>query len=270
MPATRGLVRETLRGERGPISVLFLLLVMLATTAAVVFVERASRRIPIQYASRVRGRRVMRGSATYLPLKVNTGGVIPVIFASSLLALPMTAITWLYSRWPNSFLGFLQRQLDYNMPLYDLLYLALIIAFCFFYTSIIFNPVDTAENMKRVGGFIPGVRPGKQTAQYIDRVLTRLTFCGAIYLGLISLIPIFLISGLPLNRIEPARVGEFFEAVVPPAILNGAGVTFFFGGTSLLIVVGVAMDFVQQIESQLVMRHYDGFLKGTRIKGRRG
>ncbi len=270
LPATIGLLQETLRGQRSIITVILLLLVMLATTAAVVFVERATRRIPIQYASRVRGRRVMKGSATYLPLKVNTGGVIPVIFASSLLALPMTLLQVAYERWPSDAVGFMYRQIQYNMPLHDLIYVVLIIAFCFFYTSIIFNPVDTAENMKRVGGFIPGKRPGRQTAEYIDRVLTRLTFCGSIYLAVVSLLPIFLISGFPLDQLEPASIGEFFSAVVPRWLLDGLKVQFYFGGTSLLIIVGVAMDFVQQIESQLVMRHYDGFLKGTRLKGRRG
>ncbi|UCF68404.1 MAG: preprotein translocase subunit SecY [Acidobacteriota bacterium] len=269
LPAVAGLIRELFSGERGLFTAIGLVLVMIATTAAVVFVERAQRRIPIQYASRVRGRRMMRGTATFLPLKVNTGGVIPVIFASSLLALPMTMVQLLYQNFTNPFLGALSRQLQYNMPLWDLAYLLLIIAFCFFYTSIIFNPLDTAENMKRVGGFIPGVRPGKQTAQYIDTVLTRLTFAGAIYLGAVSLLPIFLISGFPLHLIEPAAIGEFFDGWVPRFIKEGLRVQFYFGGTSLLIVVGVAMDTVQQIESQLVMRHYDGFLKGTRIRGRR-
>ena len=187
----------------------------------------------------------------------------------------MTILGVVYQRFQTSdafgpFLGALNRQMQYNMPLYDLIYVLLIIGFCFFYTSIIFNPLDTAENMKRVGGFIPGVRPGKHTAEYIDRVLTRLTFSGSIYLAAVSMLPIFLISGFPLHLIEPAQIGEFFEAVVPRRVLEGLNVQFYFGGTSLLIVVGVAMDFVQQIESQLVMRHYDGFLKGTRIKGRRG
>ncbi|MDQ7007007.1 MAG: preprotein translocase subunit SecY [Acidobacteriota bacterium] len=266
---TRAMVQELLRGERSIIVAVLLLLVMVAVVAAVVFIERAQRRIPIQYASRVRGRRMMRGTATFLPLKVNTGGVIPVIFASSLLALPQTLITALYQRFPNPVFGMLNRQLNYNMPLWDLLYIVLIVLFCFFYTSIIFNPMDTADNMKRVGGFIPGVRPGKQTANYIDTVLTRLTFAGAIYLSAISLLPIFLISGIPLHLLEPAAIGEFFERMVPGFVLNGMNVKFYFGGTSLLIVVGVAMDTVQQIESQLVMRHYDGFLKGTRLRGRR-
>ncbi len=268
--AVRSFGGELLRNERSLIVAAGLLIVMVLTVAGVVFVERAQRRIPIQYASRVRGRKVMRGAATFLPLKVNTGGVIPVIFASSLLALPQTLVKLAYSSQGWAWLGVLNRQLVNQMPLWDLVYLGLIILFCFFYTSIIFNPADTAENMKRVGGFIPGVRPGKHTSDYIDRVLTRLTFAGAIYLGAISLVPIFLISGIPLHQLEPAALGEFFNGFVPGFILNGMGITFYFGGTSLLIVVGVAMDTVQQIESQLVMRHYDGFLKGTRMKSRRG
>lgn len=270
LPAIVSTIQELLRGDRHLFQIILLSLVMAAVVAAVVFVERAQRRIPIQYASQVRGRRVMRGAATFLPLRVNTAGVIPVIFASSLLALPQALFEWLYRTWQNPFLGALNRQLGYNMPLWDLLYVGLILFFCFFYTSIIFNPMDTAENMKRYGGFIPGVRPGKKTAEYIDTVLTRLTFAGAIYLSVISLIPIFLISGFPLHLIEPAAIGNFFNQYVPRFVLDGLGIQFYFGGTSLLIVVGVAMDTVQQIESQLVMRHYDGFLKKTRIKGRRG
>ncbi len=266
--ATFGLISEALNDQRGIISILGLLAVMVATVMGVVFVERAQRRIPIQYASRVRGRRVMRGNATFLPLKVNTSGVIPVIFASSLLSLPMMMIGFLTERWPS--LSVLQNQFNYNMPLWDVGYVALILFFCFFYTSIIFNPADTAENMKKVGGFVPGVRPGKHTAQYIDDVLTRLTFAGALYLALISMIPIFLLSGIPLHLIWPPAVGDFFGSWVPRFILDGMRVNFFFGGTSLLIVVGVSMDLVSQIESQLVMRHYDGFLKGTRMRGRRG
>ncbi len=262
--------REVVAGERGLIPMLVLGAVMLAVIAAVVFVERAQRRIPIQYASRVQGRRQMRGQSTFLPLRVNTSGVIPVIFATSLMVIPVSIVRALYARWPAGFLGVLDRQLAYHMPWYSLSVFALILFFCFFYTAIIFNPVDTAENMKRVGGFIPGVRPGKQTAQYIDNVLTRLTFAGAIYLGLIWVLPNFLMYGFQLHNLEPAAVGNFFRAFMPTLLLEGLAVQFYFGGTSLLIVVGVAMDTVQQIESQLVMRHYDGFLKGTRIKGRRG
>jgi preprotein translocase subunit SecY len=178
-------------------------------------------------------------------------------------------IQFLHSRWPASALGLLDRQLAYHMPYYNLTVFAMIVFFCFFYTAIIFNPLDTAENMKRVGGFIPGVRPGKQTAEYIDNVLTRLTFAGAIYLGLIWILPNFLMYGFPLHQLEPAALGGFFEKYVPALLLNGLAVKFYFGGTSLLIVIGVGMDTIQQIESQLVMRHYDGFLKKTRIRGRR-
>ncbi len=267
--ALAGTVKEILQGQRGLLPMVVLVVVMVAVIAAVVFVERAQRRIPIQYASRVQGRRVMRGQATFLPLRVNTSGVIPVIFATSLMVLPVTLIRMAYQSYPASFLGFLDRQLAYHMPYYNLAVFLLILGFCFFYTAIIFNPIDTAENMKRVGGFIPGVRPGKQTAQYIDNVLTRLTFAGAIYLGLIWVLPNFLMYGFQLHNLEPARIGQFFQSVFPPLLLEGLAVKFYFGGTSLLIVVGVAMDTVQQIESQLVMRHYDGFLKKTRIKGRR-
>ena len=236
--------------------------------AAIVLVERAQRKIPIQYARRVVGRRVYGGASTYLPLRVNTAGVIPVIFASSVLAIPQTFatipaladVTWVQN---------LLRQMDYSTPLYNLFYFGMIVFFCFFYVSIIFNPMDQADNMKKYGGFIPGIRPGKKTAEYIDRILTRLTFAGAIYLGLISLLPVFLISGVRVQTL-PWGIGETLDNFLPAFITSGLGVKFFFGGTSLLIVVGVAMDTVQQIESQLIMRHYEGFMKGARIRGRRG
>jgi preprotein translocase subunit SecY len=238
---------------------------MVFVVAAVVFVERAQRKIPIQYARRVVGRRVYGGTSTYLPLRVNTAGVIPVIFASSMLAIPQTIGTWFTDvGWVQS----IMRQLDYAAPLYLFLYLALIIFFCFFYVSIIFNPMDQADNMKKYGGFIPGIRPGKRTAEYIDKILTRLTFGGSIYLGLVSLLPLVLISGLRLQTLPV--VGPTLEEWLPSMVTQGLNVKFFFGGTALLIVVGVAMDTVQQIESQLIMRHYEGFLKGTRIRGRRG
>ncbi len=270
LPSVMNTVQELMNGQIGLLTIAVILAVMVAVTAAVVFVERGQRRIPIQYASRVQGRRMMRGTQTYLPLRVNTAGVIPVIFASSLLALPMGLFSWASSIWPDAnWLRVANEQLQWRMPLYDIAYVLLIIFFCFFYTSIVFNPMDTAENMKRVGGFIPGVRPGKSTAQYIDSVLTKLTTSGAIYLALISILPIFLLSGVPLDKLRPAAMGEFFARVLPNWVLNGTGIQFYFGGTSLLIVIGVAMDTIQQIESQLVMRHYDGFLKGTRIKGRR-
>ena len=260
---------EDLRtGTLGAFSVLILAALMVAVIAAVVYVERAQRKIPIQYARRVVGRRVYGGASTYLPLRVNTAGVIPVIFASSMLAIPQT----IGSIGALREVGWIQdtlRQLDYSAPLYNLLYLVLIVFFCFFYVSIIFNPMDQADNMKKYGGFIPGIRPGKRTAEYIDRILTRLTFGGAVYLGLISLLPIFLMSGIRFQTL-PEPVGPWLDSVLPAIVTQGLNVKFFFGGTSLLIVVGVAMDTVQQIESQLIMRHYEGFMKGTRIRGRRG
>ncbi len=248
------------------IAVIGLVIMMVAVVAAIVFVERAQRKIPIQYARRVVGRRVYGGASTYLPLRVNTGGVIPVIFASSMLAIPQT-----FAQIPGlrdyEWFQAMMRSIDYSTMMYNLLYFTLIIFFAFFYVSIIFNPVDQADNMKRYGGFIPGIRPGKKTAEYIDRILTRLTFGGAIYLGLISLLPIVLISGFRIQTLP--FVGQYLEGLFPQFITQGLNVKFYFGGTSLLIVVGVAMDTVQQIESQLIMRHYEGFMKGTRLRGRR-
>jgi preprotein translocase subunit SecY len=251
----------------GPITIALLIAVMVAVVAAVVFVERAQRKIPIQYARRVVGRRVYGGASTYLPLRVNTGGVIPVIFASSMLAIPQTigSIAWFKD------IGWIQdllHQLSYSAPLYNLSYILGIIFFSFFYVSIIFNPMDQADNMKKYGGFIPGIRPGKKTAEYIDEILTRLTFGGAVYLAAISVLPVLLISGLQVQQLP--WIGSALDAVLPKFLTEGLNVKFYFGGTSLLIVVGVAMDTVQQIESQLIMRHYEGFMKGTRMRGRRG
>jgi preprotein translocase subunit SecY len=265
--AVANTIQDMRTGQLSPISVLVLVAVMVAVVGAIVFVERAQRKIPIQYARRVVGRRVYGGTSTYLPLRVNTGGVIPVIFASSMLAIPQTIGTigvLAETQWVQNIL----RQLNYSAPLYDLLYFSLIIFFCFFYVSIIFNPMDQADNMKKYGGFIPGIRPGKRTAEYIDRILTRLTFGGAIYLGLVSLLPLVLISGFQVQMLP--WIGPSLEKYIPSLLTQGLNVKFFFGGTALLIVVGVAMDTVQQIESQLIMRHYEGFLKGTRIRGRRG
>jgi preprotein translocase subunit SecY len=160
------------------------------------------------------------------------------------------------------------QQLAYGMPLYNLLYVTGIIFFAYFYTAIIFNPDDVAENMRKYGGFVPGIRPGKRTAEYIDTILTRITLVGAIYLALIAILPEFLITGFKVAPIP--FIGERLDAVLPEWFTQGMNVTFYFGGTSLLIIVGVAMDTVQQVESQLIMRHYDGFMKKTRIRGRRG
>jgi preprotein translocase subunit SecY len=254
-------------GTLNILSLVFLGVLMVAVVAGIVFVERAQRRIPINYARRVVGRRVFGGASTYLPLRVNTAGVIPVIFASSMLAIPQTFGQ--FAMFQD--VGWIQEtlhQLQYSAPVYNLLYFALIIFFSFFYVSIIFNPQDQADNMKKYGGFIPGIRPGKSTAQYLDRILTRLTFGGAVYLGLISILPVFLISGLRLDMLP--GIGPTMGEILPQIVNQGLNVKFYFGGTSLLIVVGVAMDTVQQIESQLIMRHYEGFMKGTRIRGRRG
>ncbi|MDD5544052.1 MAG: preprotein translocase subunit SecY [Acidobacteriia bacterium] len=246
--------------------VLILLVVMLGVVVAIVFMERGQRRIPVQYAKRVIGRRMMGGQSTHLPLRVNSGGVIPVIFASSILSFPSTFA--LFSR-ENRFLKGIGEALRWGEPLYTLLYVVAIIVFTFFYVSIIFNPTEVADNMRKYGGFVPGIRPGKNTADYIDTILTRITFVGAIYLAIVAVIPEFMISGIHLNHLP--LVGAWFDAHTPELILRGLNVNFYFGGTSLLIVVGVAMDTVQQVESQLIMRHYDGFLKGagTRIRGRR-
>ena len=252
-------------GQISLLRIVFLLLMMAAVVAAIIFVERGHRRITVQYAKRVVGRRQYGGSSTHIPLKVNTGGVIPVIFASSILAFPATLATMFESgSWGRT----VTDQLGYNMPLYNLLYVVGIIFFAYFYTAIIFNPDDVAENMRKYGGFIPGIRPGKRTAEYIDTILSRITLVGAVYLAIVALIPTFLISGIRLAPIP--FVGEQLEALLPQWVTTGVGVTFFFGGTSLLIVVGVAMDTVNQVESQLIMRHYDGFMKKTRIRGRRG
>jgi preprotein translocase subunit SecY len=250
-------------GQMGLIRVLVLMVLMALVVGAIVFVERGHRRVTVQYAKRVVGRRMYGGSSTHIPLKVNTGGVIPVIFASSILAFPATIAQAIPGKWSET----LVYQLGFGMPLYNLLYVVGIIFFTYFYTAIIFNPDDVAENMRKYGGFVPGIRPGKRTAEYIDTILTRITLAGAIYLAMIALLPNFLMSGF---RVAPIPfIGDWLDANLPKVITEGMNVQFFFGGTSLLIVVGVAMDTVQQVESQLIMRHYDGFMKKSRIRGRR-
>ena len=258
-------VEQMRLGQLGIVQVVILVVLMIMVVGAIIFVERGHRRVTVQYAKRVVGRRMYGGSSTHIPLKVNTGGVIPVIFASSILAFPLT----MKAMFPQG--SFFQRaidQIDYGMPLHNLLYLVGIIFFCYFYTAIIFNPDDVAENMRKYGGFIPGIRPGKRTAEYIDTILTRITLVGAIYLAIVALLPQFLISGFKVAPIP--FIGETLDRYIPQFITQGMGVQFYFGGTSLLIIVGVAMDTVQQVESQLIMRHYDGFMKKTRIRGRRG
>ena len=252
-------------GQIGLLTMAILVVVMVGVIAAIIYVERGHRRITVQYAKRVVGRRQYGGSSTHIPLKVNTGGVIPVIFASSILTFPQT-FAGLAA--PGGWLDAAIRQIAYGMPLYNLLYVLGIVFFAYFYTAIIFNPDDVSENMRKYGGFIPGIRPGKRTAEYIDAILARITLVGAIYLAVVAILPQFLLTGFKVAPIP--FIGPALDAALPRFVTQGLNVQFFFGGTSLLIVVGVAMDTVNQVESQLIMRHYDGFMKKTRIRGRRG
>jgi preprotein translocase subunit SecY len=245
-------------------AIVMLLVLMMAVVAFIVYVERSERRIPVQYAKRVVGRKVMGGQSTHLPLRVNAGGVMPVIFASSILALPQMLGTPFHN---NKVIGPILDWLRWGEPLYATLYATGIIFFAYFYISIVFNPNEVADNMRKWGGFIPGIRPGKRTADFINDVLTRITLVGALYLVIISLIPEWMITGIKLNHLW--LVGRYLESL-PTWVTNGLGVNFYFGGTSTLIVVGVAMDTVTQIEAQLIMRHYDGFTpRSGRIRGRR-
>jgi preprotein translocase subunit SecY len=252
-------------GQMGLIRLVLLLLMMVVVVAAIIFMERGQRRVTVQYAKRLVGRRMYGGSSTHIPLKVNTGGVIPVIFASSILAFPMTFAGMFQT---GTFARRVMDQVAYGMPLYNLLYVVGIIFFAYFYTAIIFNPDDVAENMRKYGGFVPGIRPGKRTAEHIDQILARVTLAGAVYLAVIALLPELLLQGFKVAPIP--FIGPRLDAMLPRFITEGMNVRFYFGGTSLLIIVGVAMDTVQQVESQLIMRHYDGFMKKTRIRGRRG
>ncbi|HLG18996.1 MAG TPA: preprotein translocase subunit SecY [Bdellovibrionota bacterium] len=238
---TVGMIRE---GEMQPLGFLMLLVLMLAVVYAIIFFEQAQRRVPVQYAKRIVGRRMYQGQGTYFPIKLNSAGVIPPIFASSLLVFPATISSWA----PGS-TGWIHRitdQLNYGGWLYNSLYVALIVFFCYFYTAIQLNPDDVAENMKKYGGYVPGIRPGKTTAEYIERVVERLTLIGALYISAVCVLPMLL--------------------------KTEGGVSFYFGGTSLLIVVGVALDTVAQIEAHLLTHHYEGFLgpRASRIKSRRG
>ena len=216
-----------------------ILFIIIAVVAAIIFMERGQRKIPVQYAQRMVGRRVYKGQSTHLPLKINSSGVIPPIFASSILLFPATIAGFTQVQWIQAF----AQQLSPGRLLYTIIYVAMIIFFAYFYTAIVFNPVDIAENLKKYGGFIPGIRPGKKTSDYLYRVLTRITLGGALYLAAVCVLP-----------------DIFYKAFNVP---------FYFGGTSLLIVIGVALDTVSQVESHLIQRHYGGFLKGVSIKGRR-
>jgi preprotein translocase subunit SecY len=214
---------------------------MVGVIGVINFVEQGQRRIPVQYAKRVVGRKMYGGQSTHLPLKINSSGVIPPIFASSLIMFPATIASFFKD---IAFMQYIADSLKPGAFLYELLYVAFIFFFCYFYTAIVFDPAKVADNMKKYGGFIPGIRPGKRTADYIDRVLTRITLGGAIYISAVC--------------------------VLPSILMTRFHVPFYFGGTALLIVVGVAMDTVSQIESHLITRSYEGFLSGgARIKGRR-
>ena len=250
-------------GSLNIFTMLILVVVMLAVTGFVVLMESSQRRIPVQYAKRVVGRKMYGGQSTHLPIRVNTAGVIPVIFASSIIMFPQTITQFVTHPWAQA----VTLALTWGHPVYTIMYAASIIFFCYFYTAIIFNPVDVADNMRKYGGFIPGIRPGKRTADYIDGILTRLTFIGSIYLTVVSLLPQFLLAGFQVAPIP--LIGPLLDSALPIWVTTGLGINFYFGGTSLLILVGVAMDTVRQVESQLVMRHYEGFMKGGRIKGRR-
>ncbi|HUJ31438.1 MAG TPA: preprotein translocase subunit SecY [Candidatus Acidoferrum sp.] len=252
-------------GSFTPIAVLAILVLMAAVIAFIVLVEGAQRRIPVQYAKRVMGRKVMGGQMTYLPLRVNSGGVIPPIFASSLLTFPQT-LALIFQKKSPLFEKF-ARSISWGEPLYTVVYVTLIIFFAFFYVGIIFNPTELADNMRKYGGFIPGIRPGRNTSEHINRILTRLTFVGGVYLAAVCLLPEWLMQGVHLQHLW--LVGNWFDTHMWRFVLDGLGFQFYFGGTSLLIVVGVAMDTVQQLEAQLVMRNYEGFVRKGRVRSRR-
>src|ERR1700723_3644337 len=267
--AVDDLVTKARTAAWGPftgLALIFLVALMVAVVAFIVFVEGGQRRIPVQYAKRVIGRRVMGGQSSYLPLRVNSGGVIPPIFASSLLAFPATIALIMNHRY--AFIDTIKTNLSWGEPLYTLLYVTLILLFAFFYVGIVFNPTELADNMRKNGGFIPGIRPGRTTSEYVSKILKRLTFIGAIYLAIVCLLPEWMIAGIHLDHLGWG-VGSWFDRHFPVWFLKGLGVQFYFGGTSLLIVVGVAMDTVQQLEAQLVMRNYEGFARKGRLRGRR-
>src|ERR1700759_2701800 len=239
---------------------------MIAVIGFIVYVERSERRIPVQYAKRIVGRRLMGGQSTHLPLKVNSGGVMPIIFASSILSAPMLFASSNFVR-SHPLLNRIFDALRAGEPWYELLSMVAIVFFAYFYISIVFRPDDIADNMRKYGGFIPGIRPGRRTSDYINDILTRITLVGAIYLIVVWLIPQIMINGIHLENLW--LVGSAFEKM-PTWVTHGLGLNFYFGGTSLLIVVGVAMDTVNQVESQLIMRHYEGFSpRSGRVRGRR-
>jgi preprotein translocase subunit SecY len=261
-----GKVQANQWGSFTIVAVILVVAFMFAVVAFIVFVERSERRIPIQSARRIVGRRMMGGQSSHLPLKVNSGGVMPVIFAASILSAPMMLRQTEFVQNSPVLLPIFDA-LAPGYPWYELLYILAIIFFAYFYISIVMKPDDIADNFRKSGSFIPGIRPGKRTSDFINDILTRITLVGACYLIIISLVPTFLASGIRFDKVW--LIGRFFETL-PAWTTHGMGFTFYFGGTSLLIVVGVAMDTVNQIESQLIMRHYDGFSpRSGRIRGRK-
>jgi preprotein translocase subunit SecY len=258
------------------VGVIGMVLALVAIIAFIVFVEAARRKIPVSYAKRHVGRQQVGGQQTTMPLKLNMGGVIPVIFASSVLSMPQSLFSALPPKNPTNWYGkiFSFFQIFHaGDPYYELIFLSLIIFFTFFYVSIVFNVEEVSDNLRKHGGFMPGIRPGRATAEYLNTILTRLTFVGAIYLALVAFLPQFMLSGFKVGRLP--FIGTWLESFVSTTpglgwIPTGMGYQFYFGGTSLLILVGVAMDTVAQIEAQLVMRNYEGFLgSGGRLRGRR-
>jgi len=259
-----GVISKLQTGDMDIIKAIFLVAFIVLVFAFIVFFERGQRRIPVSYAKRVVGRRIYGGQSTHLPLRVNTGGVIPIIFAAAVITIPSTVAQLI----KVPFIQNLAQQFMPGMPLYSIFYVVSIIFFTYFYVSIIFNPNDVADNLRKYGGFIPGIRPGKNTSDFIDGVLSRLTLVGGVYLALVAILPDFITSGFHVATIP--LMGEFLDANLPRWFTQGLNIDFYFGGTSVLIVVGVAMDTLQQVEAQLVMRHYDGFMRRSRLKGRRG
>ena len=260
------------------IGVIVMVIALIAVIAFIVFVEAARRKIPVSYAKRHVGRQLVGGQQTTMPLKINMGGVIPVIFASSVLSMPQSLFAAFppdpnnLNTWWAKIYGFFQT-FHASDPYYELIFLSLIVFFTFFYVSIVFNVEEVADNLRKHGGFMPGIRPGRATAEYLNTILTRLTTVGAVYLALVAFVPQFMLSGFKVGRLP--LIGAWLDAFVSTTpglswIPNGMGYQFYFGGTSLLILVGVAMDTVAQIEAQLVMRNYEGFLgSGGRLRGRR-
>jgi preprotein translocase subunit SecY len=265
VPAIIETINSLQRGNLDLLKIIPLVIFMVAVVAFIVYMERAQRRIPVQYAKRIVGRKIYGGQSTYLPLRVNTGGVIPVIFAGSVVTIP-TVLSGMFqnSQWVQDTASYIK----YGQPIYYMLQVVAIVFFSYFYISIIFNPSDLAENMRKYGGFIPGIRPGKRTSEYIDRILTRITLVGSLYLAAVAILPEFLLAGVHVGGLP--WLGPRLDPFFPDWFKEGMGINFYFGGTSLLIVVGVAMDTIQQVESQLVMRNYEGFMKRSRIRGRRG